>query len=264
MDLLLKSIDEFLALYLTVFFRILAMFSQMPGLSSKSITTKVKVLMGLSITLVMAPMLPKVIVKELMSIDFFIIILQHIIIGVGMGFVLKIFVDMFSFCGFMLSMQAGLSFAATVDPSNGQQVPIMSQFYTMVTTLLFFLFDYHLICFEILFHSFETLPPHIKTFSDINYTSLWKWSASIFEAGFIMATTAVFSLFLINLSFGVMTKAAPQLNIFSLGFPVTMLCGLFIMYLVFDYTNEHVIYFWKSTKLALCNYANINCVQRGI
>ena len=192
---LMAIINDFSASYLSVLFRVLAFISQLPGFSSPSTNKKVQVVLAAAIAFSMTPILPKVNVVDLFSLEFFILILQQIVIGVSFGFFLKILIEIFSFCGFIISMQSGLSFAATVDPSNGQSLSVISQFYSLLSLLLFFSFDCHLLLMELLFYSFETMPVSMTTFKKLDFSSMWNWSSNIFKFGFIMAMTAIFGLF---------------------------------------------------------------------
>jgi flagellar biosynthetic protein FliR len=127
-------------------------------------------------------------------------------------------------------MQMGLGFASMVDPANGVSVPVLGQFLLMLVTLLFLAMNGHLVVFEVLAESFVTLPVGEGLLLDHYWTMAGKLTWVI-GAGLLMALPVVTALLIINLAFGVMTRAAPQLNIFSIGFPLTLVLGLFIFWL---------------------------------
>ena len=125
----------------------------------------------------------------------------------------------------------GLGFASLNDPATGVVVPTVSQFYTIFVSLLFFAMNGHLVAIEVLANSFIDLPV-AETGLDGN--ALWAmltWSKYIFSGAVLMALPALAALLIVNIGFGVMTRAAPQLNIFAIGFPVIMTIGFVIMML---------------------------------
>jgi flagellar biosynthetic protein FliR len=112
-----------------------------------------------------------------------------------------------------------------MDPQNGVSVPVVGQFYTVLATMLFLILNGHLILVDTLVQSFKTMP--IGAFS-LQPEKLWQivlWSKWIFIAALAIALPSITALLLVNVAFGVMTRASPQLNIFAVGFPITILLG---------------------------------------
>ena len=126
-------------------------------------------------------------------------------------------------------MQMGLGFASMVDPSNGIFVAIISQFYLTLTTLVFLSMNGHLVAIEILVESFYVMPVstqwQLGGFFDVATAGSWMFASALF-----VALPAVAAILVVNFAFGVMTRAAPQMNIISIGFPFTMMIGLFVMW----------------------------------
>ncbi len=123
----------------------------------------------------------------------------------------------------------GLGFASMVDPSSGTQVPVVSQFYVIVLTLVFLALDGHLTFISVMAESFHTLPIGVNGLSNAGLWALVNWGGNMYAGAVQIALPAIASLLLINLAFGIVTRAAPQFNIFSIGFPVIMVAGFFIM-----------------------------------
>ena len=117
-----------------------------------------------------------------------------------------------------------------VDPTNGVSVPVLGQFMLMLVTLLFLAINGHLVALEILAESFVTLP-YGQGFMVNHYWTLAGKLSWVIGAGLLLTLPAVTALLVINLAFGVMTRAAPQLNIFSIGFPLTLALGLVIYWI---------------------------------
>jgi len=128
-------------------------------------------------------------------------------------------------------MQTGLGIATTVDPSQGASVVVISQWFLFLVSLVFISLNGHLVLIEILIDSFSTFPVSMQGFSAEDFGLIVRWSGWMFAAALVISLPAIAALLVVNLAFGVMTRAAPQLNIFALGFPVTMIVGLFIMWL---------------------------------
>jgi flagellar biosynthetic protein FliR len=125
----------------------------------------------------------------------------------------------------------GLGFSLMVDPQNGQQTPVLSQFYLLMMILVYLALNGHLVLIEVLVDSFRTLPVGGDGVSANSFHTVAKWGSNIFSGGLAMALPAIASLLVVNLAFGIMTRAAPQLNLFAIGFPVTMMLGFMVVWI---------------------------------
>ena len=152
-----------------------------------------------------------------------------------MGFSLILLMQLFVVTGQFISMQMGLGFASMIDPSNGINVPVLSQIFLTAVTLMFFLMDGHIVMIQNFIESFSTWPISQHFFSDGGFSLNAVWAVIhritwMFSAAILLALPAVTAVFIVNIAFGVMTRAAPQMNIFSLGFPISLIFGLFIVW----------------------------------
>lgn len=177
------------------------------------------------------PAIPPSNVGELFSLTTALLIGQQILIGVMLGFVTIMVVDTFTLAGQIIAMQTGLGFASLVDPASGLNVAAIGQFFLILSTLLFWTMDGHLTYLQYVTASFTTLPIPLENFEAVKYKEMVEWGAWMFATALSLALAPLTAMLLINFSFGIMTRAAPQLNIFAIGFPVTMLAGLLIMWL---------------------------------
>ena len=134
------------------------------------------------------------------------------------------------FGGQVVAYSMGLGFAAMMDPQNGVQVPVIAQFYLILATILFLVLDGHLVLIELLVESFHTFPVAVDGISRNDFSEILFWGSSMFRGGLLMALPVMGALLLVNLGMGVITRAAPQLNIFAVGFPITMLIGFLLMW----------------------------------
>jgi flagellar biosynthesis protein FliR len=142
---------------------------------------------------------------------------------------LRVVFGAFVHAGQIIAMQMGLGFASMVDPLNGVQVPVVSQFYVVLVTLMFLALDGHLALIEVLADSFRVMPIAPTGLALSGIWDLLGWASRMFAGALQIALPAVASLLLVNIAFGVMTRAAPQLNIFAIGFPISMILGFVVL-----------------------------------
>jgi len=178
----------------------------------------------------MIPLIPPPPVVELFSPDALLIALQQVLIGLSMGFILQMVFGALVFGGQTLAYSMGLGFASMMDPQNGVQVPVIAQYYILLATLLFLISNGHLILIDILAQSFHTLPVAVDGLTQSSLLEVIGWGSRMFVGGLLIALPAIAALLLVNLGMGIITRAAPQLNIFAVGFPMTMLIGFFLMW----------------------------------
>ncbi|WJN57641.1 flagellar biosynthetic protein FliR [Pseudomonas sp. SO81] len=230
LELTNMQIGGWVGQYLLPLFRIASMLMVMPVIGTQLVPMRVRLYLSLAICLVLAPNLPPMPQVDAVSLQSMLLIGEQVLVGVMFGFVLQLYFHLFTVAGQIIAMQMGLGFASMVDPANGVSVPVLGQFLLMLVTLLFLAMNGHLVVFEVLGESFVTLPVGEGLLLDHYWTMAGKLTWVI-AAGLLMALPVVTALLIINLAFGVMTRAAPQLNIFSIGFPLTLVLGLFIFWL---------------------------------
>jgi flagellar biosynthetic protein FliR len=123
----------------------------------------------------------------------------------------------------------GLSFAFNMDPMHGTQVPVLGQFYSMLVMLTFLALDGHLRLIEVLVDGFRTMPVGTSGLGTDGIWSIITWGSQLFTGALSIALPGVTALLIVNVAFGVMSRAAPQLNLFAVGFPITLVFGLVIV-----------------------------------
>jgi flagellar biosynthetic protein FliR len=212
--------------------RIGAMLMAMPVIGTRLVPTRIKVIMTFVISVLVLPLLPQLPQVEALSIDGLLISIQQILIGISMGFTLQLVFGALMIAGESIAMSMGLGFASMVDPTNGVSVPVISQFFTIIGTLLFLALGGHLTLIQLVVSSFQSLPISTTGVERDSFWALFAWGSQMFMGALWVAIPALISMLVITLSMGVMTRAAPQLNIFSVGFPVTMFMGFIILILV--------------------------------
>lgn len=215
--------------FLWPLFRISAMVGVAPVFGARTIPMRVKLMFSLLLTLVVIPLLPAPPAVDPLSGAALLITLNQVLIGSAMGLALQLVFSMFVVGGQIIAFQMGLGFASMVDPNSGTSVPVVGQFYVILLTLLFLALDGHMVFIDILVDSFRTMPVGMDGLTKDGFWTLAIWGGNMYSGAVQIALPAIAALMLINLTFGVVTRSAPQFNIFAIGFPVTMLAGFFIM-----------------------------------
>jgi flagellar biosynthetic protein FliR len=210
--------------------RISAMFVAVPVFNIRSVPTRVRLILSVALTLVVMPLLPPLPAIEMFSYEGLIVAIQQLAIGLLSGFIVQLVFGAVVFAGQGVALSMGLGFASMVDPQNGQQVPVVAQFYVICAMLIFLSLDGQLLLIKMLLDSFTSLPIGIEGITKADIWTILAWSTRMFAGGLLLSMPVVISLLLINVSFGVATRAAPQLNIFSVGFPVTLMLGILLMW----------------------------------
>jgi len=184
------------------------------------------------------PLLPPSPVVDGLGAEAFLIAVQQIGIGAAMGFLLQLVFSALVFGGQVMAYSMGLGFAHMMDPQNGVQVPVVSQYYLILATLAFLLLNGHLVLIQLLADSFTLLPVAADGLSRAGLWELVSWGSRMFAAGVVMALPVLIALLLVNIGMGVVGRAAPQLNIFAVGFPVTLLIGMVLMWVTLPHVMQ--------------------------
>ena len=228
------EISSWVSRWVWPFVRIAGFFMVMPLFGTRLVTQRVRLLLALATTAVITPILPPMPVIESIGLETMIIIAQQLLIGIALGFALEVLMQIFILSGQMVAMQTGLGMAQMVDPANGVNVAVVAQWFLIFVNLLFISLNGHLIAIEVLADSFFTMPVGSGTLSGETMMAIAKLANWMFAAAIVLALPAVASMLVVNIAFGVMARLAPQLNIFAVGFPVTMMLGLIVIWITFS------------------------------
>ncbi|WP_083273211.1 flagellar biosynthetic protein FliR [Alteromonas confluentis] len=252
MNVDLNTINEFLADLMLPFMRISGLFAAMIGLSAQSIPVTVRTLLALFLTLVIMPVIKPVPFDNLVGVGAIVEVIQQIIIGVAIGFISMMVLNTFVLAGQIVAMQTGLGFASIVDPVNGINVPAVGQFYLVLATLLFWTLDGHLAMIQMITTSFDAFPIGEAWWTAAQFRDIAEWASWMFVSAVTLSLAPIVSLLIVNLAFGVMTKAAPQLNIFSIGFSIAQITGLIIIWVTLENFVSHFATQWQRAQQFMC------------
>jgi flagellar biosynthetic protein FliR len=227
------------SLHLWPFVRIGACVMVMPVITGSFVPQRVRLLLALAMTIVITPVLPAVPDVDVLSVAGMILMLQEIAIGIAMGFVVQLVFDAIALGGQVIAMSMGLGFAVFVDRQRGINMPVLGQLFLMLAMLIFLSLDGHLALIRLLADSFRTLPM-ATGLNHVAVSQLLAWTGQLFVVAMAISLPAVTALIIVNLSFGIMSRAAPTLNLFAVGFPVAMLSGFVVIFLSMESLTANV------------------------
>ncbi len=225
------EITSLISTWLWPFFRIAAVMTAAPVFANRAVPTRVRLGLAVGLTIVIVPVIPSMPSVEPVSAQGLAIAAQQVLIGLALGFSVRLVYVALEVGGQQIATLMGLGFAALVDPQNGIEVPVVSHFYILLTTLVFLGIDGHLVTVRILAESFVALPVGPGGIGPEGFLMLAQRMGWLLSAAVLIALPAMAALLIVNLGYGVMSRAAPQLNIFVVGFPITLAFGFTVMLL---------------------------------
>jgi flagellar biosynthetic protein FliR len=208
--------------------RVLGVIASAPIFSHSAIPNQVKLGLGIMLTLIIVPTLPPLPHFEIFSFQGLFILIQQLVIGVAIGFSMRLVFSGVELAGQLIGMSMGLGFASFYDPQSQGQSTAVNQFLVLLAMLIFLSLDGHLLIITAVANSFVTMPISVSS-SGINPMKIAMWGETIFSAGLLLALPAVTALLITNMALGILTKTAPQLNLFGIGFPVTLSIGFVVL-----------------------------------
>lgn len=209
--------------------RILGMMSTAPVFNSKATPFRIRLGVGLMLTFAIAPVLnapPPIAPGSWAGIGLFV---QQIMIGMAMGLTMRIVMSALDIAGEIIGLQMGLSFAMFFDPDTSAQTAVLGEFLSLFATLVFLALNGHLVMIDILVRSFEIAPIGGVIFTDKPWLGLLRVAGLAMASGLLLAMPIVAALLITNIALGVLTRTAPQLNLFAVGFPITSTVGIVIL-----------------------------------
>jgi len=205
-----------------------------PIASGAVVPSPVKIALSVGLAFILAPLAPVPDGLSIFSGAGVLDAVQEVLIGMAIGMVVQLAFEALAFAGMSVSLSMGLGFATLVDPQHGAETPVLGQLFTIFGTLSYLAVNGHLVLIGSLAMSFKSLP---IGGANIDRNLLWSiagWGARVFETGLLIALPAVIALVIVNLALGVVTRAAPQLNLFAIGFTITLMSGFLVLIVGLD------------------------------
>lgn len=209
------------------FVRIGACLMVAPIFGARFVPARARLLLAVAVTALVLPLLPPVPVKPL-SVEGVVITIHQVLIGAATGFVLMVAFDALAMGGQLLANGMGLGFAFNVDPLRGTGTAVLGQFYMVLVTLTFLALDGHVALIATLVEGFQRLPVTAAPAAETWWT-VAAWGTQLFAGALRVALPGMTALLVANLAFGVVSRAAPTLNLFAVGFPAMIIFGLLIV-----------------------------------
>lgn len=172
---------------------------------------------------------------DMLSLTGILILAQQLIIGLAMGFIVRLIFAGVEMAGEVAGLTMGLGFASFYDPQTRGRSSAISQFLVIITTLIFLALNVHLAMFEALINSFKSIPITSTLQMGFSVKTLAIWGEEIFKIALILSLPIVAALLITNIALGILTRAAPQLNIFGIGFPITIGVGFLMLSMIQPY-----------------------------
>jgi len=208
------------------FIRILALFSAMPVFSSRNVPVRVRIALAAFMTFAAQASLPEMPVVALDSPLAFALVVQQVLIGVSMGVAVRVMFAAVEYAGELIGLQMGLNFAGFFDPVSASQGTATARFFSTTVSWLFIVINGHLLVIGALVDSFHSFPVGPEPFAFLRQALPHQWGAEVFGTALWIALPLIAMLLFVNLVLGMISRVAAQINIFAIGFPVTLGVGL--------------------------------------
>lgn len=214
------------------FLRVLALFQVMPVLGQRTVPARVRIALAFLVAFCAQGVAPATEPVPLDSALAVLLLIQQVLIGISLGFAVRIVFAAVEFAGELAGLQMGMNFAGFFDPVLATQGTASSRFFATLVAFLFIVLNGHLTVIHAVVQSLAVFPVGPEPFAFLRATAPHTWGAQIFSMGLWIALPIVAMLMLVNVVLGVISRVAPQSNIFSIGFPVTLGVGLVGMMLM--------------------------------
>jgi flagellar biosynthetic protein FliR len=208
------------------FLRVVALFSALPVLAQRTVPARVRIGLAFFVALCAQASLPPVAPIALDSSAAVLAVLQQVLIGVSLGFAVRIVFAAVEFAGELVGLQMGMNFATFFNPMSGGEQTAVSRFYGVTIAWLFIVMGGHLLVVAAVAQSFVAFPVGGDPFAFLRAVEPQRWGTEIFSLGLWIALPLVAMLLFANLVLGVISRVAQQMNVFAIGFPVTLGVGL--------------------------------------
>jgi flagellar biosynthesis protein FliR len=223
------QLDALLVAWVYPVVRVLGMIGTGPIFGSASTPRTIRLAFGLIVGASIAATLPPAAPIQPGTWYGVAVLIQQVLIGIGMGITLRLVLTAVDIAGDIIGLQMGLSFATFFDPNSSGRTAVLAEIFSLLTTLTFFAMNGHLLMISVLSHSFDLVPIGGMSMTGRAWLVLLHTGTIVFASGLLISLPVVAALLITNISLAVLTRAAPQLNIFAIGFPITSTVGLLVM-----------------------------------
>ena len=228
-NLLSYDASQLLA-FILVLVRVTGIISTAPVFGSSNIPPQIKVVLSLMLALILYPFIPLITVYPDRPDHYIMLIASEMLIGLVLGIIARFLFAAVEFAGTVIGFQMGLGMAMVFDPQSQEQISIVGKFENITATLIFLAMDGHLIVLQALVRSYSVLPPGGASISRPLVENLTELSASVFVIGLQIGAPLIVALFLANAIVGLLARSVPQIQVFVVGFPLTLMLGFLFLF----------------------------------
>ncbi|MCM2130406.1 flagellar biosynthetic protein FliR [Larsenimonas rhizosphaerae] len=228
-ELTSAQMNQWIIEFLWPFVRVLAFVAAAPIFRHSSMPRMIQIGVAAMLSFTMVPGLPPMPAIPVISWAGGWLIIQQVLIGVALGFVVRLVFAAIQMSANIIGFQMGLSFASVFTPDSGGTTMVLARFFDLIAMMLFLALNGHLYMLEVLRDTFILLPIGATSLNANAWQTVALWGSMIFSAGLLLALPLVTSLLIVNMAMGILNRAAPQLTIFSIGFPMTLLFGVVLL-----------------------------------
>jgi flagellar biosynthetic protein FliR len=208
------------------FLRVLAVFTTAPVFSMRAIPVRAKVALAFFVALASQASLPNMPVIGFDDPQVLGVVVQQVGVGLAIGFAIRLVFSAVELAGEVVGFQMGLNFAAFFDPTINAQSSAVARFFGQMTSLLFLAMNGHLMVLMAITRSFHSFPLDQNFLETLKQMKLQRLGADLFASALWIALPMIGMLMFANLAMGIISRIAPQMNIFAVGFPITLVVGL--------------------------------------
>ncbi len=230
--------EQLAAWYGAVFWplvRVLALMASAPLLSHRAVPIRIKLGLGLAIAVVLVPSVPAPPITDVMTGPGLALLVQNILVGVVIGFTVRLIFAALELAGELIGLQMGLSFAGFFNPASGQMQNAVASFMSLLALLMFIAIDGHLMLIHALAESFRLFPLDGQAAAPLSFDRIVRLGGDMFAIALALSLPFLAVMLLVNIVLGVLARVAPQLNVFAVGFPLTILVGLGTLFMLLPY-----------------------------
>ncbi len=229
MEVSTEQVAAWVGTFMYPFMRVGIAAFVVPVFGNNMLPARIRVFLGAVLTIAVLPAVGEVPPVEPLSAEGVLIAVQEVLVGLTIGMILALALNTAVIAGESIALAMGLGFAMMVDPQTGMSVPVISQILLTLVTLLFLAVGGHLMIVQLLADSFSAIPVGEMTLEREVFWTVAAWGTQMYAGAVLIALPLVTVMLVINLALGVMTRAAPQMNVFSVGLPLTILVGGILM-----------------------------------
>lgn len=229
------ELNAFVASLLWPLTRILGLIATAPLFSNQRVPMRVKACLGIFLALIVAPAVPAVPATDPMSLAGLLILIQQLLIGLAMGFAMRIVFSAIEMAGEIVGLTMGLGFATFFDPQTQGRSSAIAQFLSLLMLMVYLAANFHLVMLSALVDSFNSMPISATPMGSGIFQQIPAWGGKIFSAGVQLSLPIIAALLINNVALGILTRAAPQLNLFGIGFPIAIGVGFIMIGITLPY-----------------------------